>query len=1364
MTTERAREAPSETRSNAASANEDWSGIHLTPLVDRRREKDRLVAGLREALSGRGHLFLLVGESGIGKTRLCEEVATAALSCGMEVAWGASWEAGGAPPYWPWTQAIRCCIRHLGPRRTRDLDEETVAQLARLLPELERSEDVGQEPVLPKIDVSAGEIGDRESERFQFFDGITSFLRNFADKTPLAIILDDFHAADRESILLALFVARQLARTRLVLIAAYRETEARSEAHLREVLGQLSHEGENVLLRGLSAGDVRDFVGLSTGVTPSDSIAETLRQVTDGNPFFLTEIIRLQVAEGRNPDWETVRPGTLQIPDSVRNAIKRRLSFASDDARDVLCVASLIGREFDRSTLRTSGLEEKRVFAALEEAVKLGLISDIASSPGRYRFGNFLVAQALSGEIPDDRRRILHYEIAECLETAHAADPAEDCSELAHHYFQALPVAWDKAVLYARRAADRAMRSFGFDEAISLYRMALSSLQVGARADSQLKCELLLGLGEAECFGRQFDRFRQTFREAATIAGGIENAALLARAALGYGMLGNYEASDPATVELLKEALAAVGDDDSPLRAALLARLAEEIRWSTPAAQTAEVINEAIRVARAVGDPATLIESLYIKYHSIRGPDLAEERLRLTSEIVEIAERHRLGRWLLRAHYHRGAVCLELGNASEVYREIAALEQIPESVRLGTQGLSFTEISEIIGAMRSLVEGRVAEAEQLALRALSVGRNRPNTTANQIFVPQLLLARREQGRLNELAAEVAAVEVGPAVGSVALCMLAFCLAESGQTSDARAAFDSLAADDFSTIKRDFTWLASIACLSEVCVTLGDAARATVLYNLLSPYSSRNASLDLFAYLGPVSHYLGILAALSGQVDDAELRFKAALEAEQRFRALPWMARTSYRYAAMLAGSNRSGGNDKARELVRQAKATAEELKLDDLIQKSNELTRQLTHEEAQAGVVESGSTPLASATILLRKDGDFWTVGYGATVSRIKDVKGMSFLARLLQQPHQAIHVLDLSRDEPTLSQSTEEDADETPAGITHELAVEGLRFSGLGDAGEMLDAQAKASYKHRLDELRLALEEATELGHTERVVEIKDEIESLAQELKRAVGLRGRDRRAASASERARINVTRAIRAAIERIAATNAQLGSLLSTSVKTGTFCSYLPHEAKYARATASAGENVTSGPIEAIAAAAVEDPRALTAHAAPDGTVTILFSDMESSSPLFDKLGDLRAHEIVSAHNKIVRDQMALHKGFEVKSMGDGFMIAFSSARRALLSAIGIQRAFAEYREQHSDVPIRVRIGLHVGETINVSADFFGKAVIVAARIASLARAGEILVSSTLYDLTATAGDLRFIDAGEVELKGLSGKYRLYRTIW
>jgi class 3 adenylate cyclase len=161
---------------------------------------------------------------------------------------------------------------------------------------------------------------------------------------------------------------------------------------------------------------------------------------------------------------------------------------------------------------------------------------------------------------------------------------------------------------------------------------------------------------------------------------------------------------------------------------------------------------------------------------------------------------------------------------------------------------------------------------------------------------------------------------------------------------------------------------------------------------------------------------------------------------------------------------------------------------------------------------------------------------------------------------------------------------------------------------------------------------------------------------------------------------------------------------------------------------------------------------------------LFSDVVDSSPIFERLGDLRAQQILSDHNAIIRDQIALHKGFEVKSMGDGFMIAFSSARRALLCAIAIQRAFAKYREQHRDHPIQVRIGLHVGETLSESADFFGKAVILAARIAAVAQGGEILVSSTMHELASSAGDLRFAESGAVKLKGLSGTYRLYRALW
>ncbi len=179
------------------------------------------------------------------------------------------------------------------------------------------------------------------------------------------------------------------------------------------------------------------------------------------------------------------------------------------------------------------------------------------------------------------------------------------------------------------------------------------------------------------------------------------------------------------------------------------------------------------------------------------------------------------------------------------------------------------------------------------------------------------------------------------------------------------------------------------------------------------------------------------------------------------------------------------------------------------------------------------------------------------------------------------------------------------------------------------------------------------------------------------------------------------------------------------------------------------------IEDVAASVVMERPNLQAHAAPDGTVSILFSDIENSTVMTEQLGDLRAQEVLREHNDLVRRQVAEQKGFEVKSMGDGFMVAFSSARRALLCAIGIQRAIAEYSRLHPTQPIRVRIGLHTGEAISEGGDFFGKSVIMAARIASKAHAGEILVSSVFKAVTDSAGDLQFDEGYDVELKGLSG---------
>jgi class 3 adenylate cyclase len=174
--------------------------------------------------------------------------------------------------------------------------------------------------------------------------------------------------------------------------------------------------------------------------------------------------------------------------------------------------------------------------------------------------------------------------------------------------------------------------------------------------------------------------------------------------------------------------------------------------------------------------------------------------------------------------------------------------------------------------------------------------------------------------------------------------------------------------------------------------------------------------------------------------------------------------------------------------------------------------------------------------------------------------------------------------------------------------------------------------------------------------------------------------------------------------------------------------------------------------------------LRPHAAPDGTVTIMFSDMEGFSSMTERLGDREAHKVIQAHNAIVREQLKAHGGYEVELQGDGFLLAFASASHALQCAIAIQRAFSAHSAEHPEQPIRVRIGLHTGEPIKEADRFFGKTVILAARIASEAQGEEIFVSSLVKELASGASDFVFDGGQETELKGLSGTYDVYELLW
>lgn len=1128
-------------------------------FVGRETERALLLARLDATLAGRGSLVLLTGEPGIGKTRICEELENAANLRGVPVAWGRCWESGGARPYWPWVQVLRFCALHRGADELKAAAGEGADSMASLMPELFGSEPRGERTQLPVT-----EQRDSASERFALFVGIADVLRSFAARTPFVIVLDDIHSADSDSLLLTKFIARDLRQVPILLVVTYRDADVRLTPAVADPIAELSREGVNLTLRGLNPAQVREFVELSIGVPPSEPLVQELYRATDGNLLFLAEIARELDSDAATANAETARELAAHIPHGIRAAIRTRLHQLPDSARDFLLTAAVVGPRFDlRAVTEVSGAGSREAATALEEGTRQGLVNRADGTPGSYRFTHELVAEVLYDGIPVDLRQTLHHRIAEYFEQSHSSDPAGTHATLLHHYLRASPAASESAVFYARKAADDSARILAYSEAARLYEMALRALEEHRSPDLLQRCELLLALGEAQCRASDYSHFRPTFLEAARIARSLSSPEHLAKAALGYGMLGNAMSPgladpDPVAKGLLEEALEALQPTDHPLRARLLARLAEEIGATAPRDRLTALIDEAVRLAGARGDAEAQADALYIKFRAlVRGPDHPAQSKALLEEIREIAERNRMQHWGSRLHYHLGAIALEAGDIAGVYEQIAMLNAIPEALHRASPG-QIAEITLIVSAMCALIEGRFEDAARTSTEALRTGRRRKHPEAEAFFGLQMVSVYREQGRLAEIIEPTMRNLANDPQNTLVRAILAFAYAAVGRIDDAGVEFSRLAADEFRRVRRDFAWLGSMAYSSETCAAIGDRANAAVLTGLLAPMADRNVAIGFFCYLGPVAYYLGVLAAVLGNLDDAVRHFETAIESAQRLGASGWIARIQLRLARTLVERSHTGDQALARDYVGRAHTTAAVLGAKDLLDTVADISSRLAAPQQPA----PGSKTAPRLRVVFHKEGDYWTISHGGRVFRLKDAKGMGYIARLLGNPGAEVHALDLMSG-GAFAAPAEDAADDRNFRLAHDEEDEDqsgepddLHLVAADDAGEILDPQAKASYQRRLNELRQKLDDAKEFGNAERAAEIHEEIDALAQELRRAIGIGGRHRRFGSASERARLNVTRAIKTAIERIDENDSELGALLSKTIRTGIFCSYTP----------------------------------------------------------------------------------------------------------------------------------------------------------------------------------------------------------------
>ena len=405
-------------------------------FVGRQQEMGELRACLEDALSGRGRLVTLVGEPGIGKTRTAQELTTYAGLRGVQVLWGRCYEEQGMPPYWPWVQAIRSYVRERDPEQLRSEMGAGAADIAEVVSDVkERLPHLQPAPQL-----------EPEQARFRLFDSIAFFLKTASQRQPLVLVLDDLHWADQPSLMLLQFVARELGGARLLLLGTYRDVELSRQHPLAETLGELTRERlfQRVLLRGLSRDDVGRFIEVTSGAEAHDSLVQAVYTQTEGNPLFVTEVVRLLVQEGevgarhdeplRQSDSWTVR-----IPEGVREVIGRRLNRLSQRCNDALTIASVLGREFELAQIRPliEDMTDDRLLEVLEEALGARIIEEMPRTVGRYQFTHALTQETLAAELSTTRRVRLHARIAGALEELYGENAEAHAAELAHHFAEA---------------------------------------------------------------------------------------------------------------------------------------------------------------------------------------------------------------------------------------------------------------------------------------------------------------------------------------------------------------------------------------------------------------------------------------------------------------------------------------------------------------------------------------------------------------------------------------------------------------------------------------------------------------------------------------------------------------------------------------------------------------------------------------------------------------------------------------------------------------------------------------------------------------------------------------------------------------
>jgi tetratricopeptide (TPR) repeat protein len=679
-----------------------------------------------------------------------------------------------------------------------------------------------------------------------------------------------------------------------------------------------------LLLRGFREADTARLIEAIVGTPPSPRVASAINAGTGGNPLFIGELVRLLASEGRLDEPIDEPAVRHAIPRGIRDVIEKRLERVSANSRELLGTASAVGREFALETLaHVTGDPADAILQRLDEPFREEVVTTAPGSGGlRMRFSHVLLRDALYDDLPASRRVQLHRLIGEALETLYAADPEAHLAELAHHYFQAAPAGdLQKAYDYARRAGDRAARLFAYEEAVRLYELAMRLLASGA-SDDEARCGTMLALGATQLRGGDEEAAKETFLGAAELARTVGDANSLARAALGYGsQYWQAARGDRRIIPLLEEALLMLEKRDSWLRARVMARLSCAVRDQPTRDQRLQFSEEAVGMARRVGDAATQAYAVAARCIALAGPDNLEAFATTGREAVQLGESAGESESELTGHWWRLFYEVTIGNMQAARQELETAARLAKELR--EPRLSWYPAG--LNAALSLFEGRFEEAGQLIAKAYEFGRHALTFNAAASYRLQMFLLHRECGAPPYPAEGLTKLIAESETYVILRCALACLLMDHGGDADARAIFYELATDDFEGLYLDEEWLASMTLLTDVCWHIGDVDCGRVMYRQLLPYRELNACGFPEIVVGSVERPLGVLATMSGQWEDATEHFERALEMNARMGTRPWVAHTQHDYGRMVILRGDTGDEARAEELLRAAAGGYEEL-------------------------------------------------------------------------------------------------------------------------------------------------------------------------------------------------------------------------------------------------------------------------------------------------------------------------------------------------------------------------------------------------------------------------------------------------------